>query len=230
MDQATKDELTHEHMALVERIVAAERNKLGANVEIDDLRSFAFEGFSDALNRYDPSRKVPFPAYAAPRIRGSIYDGLSQMDWFPRKLRRRITYYRKCEESLNQYTETPPPEDKVEAVHQLADRLKELAAAYITTYAAETEKEVAAEPAKAELALERKRFCSKLKVHIDALPEKQRHIIKSYYFNEKNLVEIAREMEISKSWASKLLSAGLRNLRLAFDGKPLFMDDPGFHF
>lgn len=226
MDQATKDELTHEHMALVGRIVAAERNKLGGNVEVDDLRSFALEGFSDALNRYDPSRKVPFAAYAAPRIRGAIYDGLSQMGWFPRKLRRRITYYRKCAESLNQYTHTPPPEDKVEAVHQMADRLKELASAYITTYAAETEMDGAAEPAVAELALERKRFCSKLMVHIDALPKKQRHIIKSYFFEEITLVEIAKEMEISKSWASKLLSAGLRNLRMAFDGKPLFMDDP----
>jgi RNA polymerase sigma factor for flagellar operon FliA len=226
MDQATKDELTHAHMALVNRIVIAERNKLGANVEIDDLRSFALEGFSDALNRYDASRNVPFLAYATPRIRGAIYDGLSQMGWFPRKLQRRINYYRKCEETLKQYTSTPPPEDKVEAVHRMADRLKELACAYITTYAAQTEKADTAEPAEAELALERKRFSSKLKLHINALPKKQRHIIQRYYFEEISLVEIAKEMEISKSWASKLLSAGLRNLRLAFDGKPLFMDEP----
>jgi RNA polymerase sigma factor for flagellar operon FliA len=230
MDQATKDAFTHEHMALVNRIASAERNKLGADVELDDLRSFALEGFSVALNRYDPSRNVPFLAYAAPRIRGAIYDGLSQMGWFPRKLRRRINHYRKCEESLNQYTQTPPPEDKVEAVHRMADRLKELACAYITTYAADTETEEAAEPAEAELALERKRFCNKLMVHISTLPKKQRQIIQSYYFKDINLIEIAKEMGISKSWASKLLSAGLRNLRLAFDGKPLFMDDPGSPF
>ncbi len=227
MDQVTKDEFTHKHMAFVNRIVLAERNKLGANVDLDDLRSFALEGFSTALSRYDPSRNVPFPAYAAPRIRGAIYDGLSQMGWFPRKLRRRINYYRKCEESLNQYGNTPPPEDKVEAVHQLANRLKGLASAYITTYAADAENEEAAEPAEAELALERKRFSSKLKVQISALPKKQRQVIQRYYFEDTTLVDIAKEMDISKSWASKLLSAGLSNLRQAFDGKPLFMDDPG---
>ena len=226
MDRAKKDELTHEHMGLVERIAAAERNKLGADIALEDLRSFALEGFSDALNRYDPSRKVPFVAFAAPRIRGAIYDGLSQMGWFPRNLRRQITFYRKCEDRLKQYTETPPPEDKVEAVHRLADRLRELATAYVTTYAADTENEEMAEPPEAELALERKRFCSKLKVHIHALPPKQRHVIQRHYFDDIKLNQVAREMEISKSWASKLLSAGLRNLRLAFDGRPLFMDDP----
>ncbi len=218
MESHERDLLVRDNLRYVERIIAVERRKLGTgiNVEKEDIRSFALEGLASAIDRYDPARNVPFMAYAAPRIRGAIYDGLCQSNLFPRRLLRKIVYYRKTETMLRSYVDTPPPGDKVEAVHRLADTLKELATAYVTTYAAETEVEPELPPVNADTNLERRRFRTELKVSVAALPKKQHHVVHAYFFDDLTLAQIAESMNISKSWASKLLKSGLATLRKSF--------------
>jgi RNA polymerase sigma factor for flagellar operon FliA len=46
----------------------------------DDLASAAVLGLIDAVDRFEPGRGVPFEAYAALRIRGSIIDELRRVD------------------------------------------------------------------------------------------------------------------------------------------------------
>jgi len=205
-------------MQYVERIITVERRKLGSgiNVEKEDIRSFALEGLASAIDRYDPERNVPFMAYAAPRIRGAIYDGLYQSNMFPRRLLRKIAYYRKTEMMLRSYSDTPPPEDKIETVHRLADTLKELATAYVTTYVAETDTEAELPTVNADTDLERRRFRTELMVSIAALPKKQQRVLHAYFFDDLTLDQIAERMNVSKSWTSKLLKSGLATLRKSF--------------
>ncbi len=220
MEDTARDELFQKAMPLVKYLVASERKRFGSEVETDELRSFAMLGLATALDRYDPTRNVSFSTFAEHRIRGAIYDGIDQLGWLPRRLKRRIGFYRRSQEMLHSYSNEPPPEDKVEAVHRLADRLKELATAYMTTYASENEDEGVPQPADAEYALERKRFRLQLNAAINALPKKQRAVLRSYFFEEMKLHEIARSMDISTSWASKLLSTALAHLRTIFEEQP----------
>lgn len=224
IEKAARDALAQQSMKLVDRIVAVEKRKLGHGLGADELRSYALEGLAQALDRYDPGRNVAFSTYAEPRIRGAIYDGLSQMSLFPRSLARNIRFYRQCEEMLHYQGDAPLPSDQVEAAHQLADRLKELATAYVTSYVSETNEEAAYAPAEAEYFLERKRFSAKLRSAVKRLPRKQQAVVESYYFEEMNLIEISKKMGISKGWASKLLSAGLQGLRKSFDEAPSSLD------
>ncbi len=223
MEAAAREKLARESMEAIERLVAAERKKIGLSkrVEIDELRSFAMEGLAAAIERYDPGRQVPFMAFARSRIQGAIYDGLSQTGWLPRRLHRRIAFYRKSEEMLRSYSTTPPPQDEVENVHRLADTLKELSTAYVTTYVAESENEPASSPAEADVVIDRKRFSARLKHCINELPEKQRQIVRGYYFEDLNLAQVAERMGISISWASRRLSSALKSLRRSFGEEEL---------
>ncbi|MCP4679480.1 MAG: sigma-70 family RNA polymerase sigma factor [Deltaproteobacteria bacterium] len=218
MEGNERDLLVRENMPYVERIIMAEQRRLGSgiHVEKDDIRSFALEGLAYSIDRYDPGRNVPFMAYAASRIRGAIFDGLCQSSAFPRRLLRKIAYYQKAEMMIRSYADTPPPDDKVEAVHRLADTLKELATAYVTTYAAETETESESPQDNADINLERRRFRTELMVSVSALPKKQQHVVHAYFFEDLTLTQIAERMSISKSWVSKLLNSGLASLRKSF--------------
>ena len=48
--------------------------------DADDIASAAVLGLIDAVDRFEPGRGVPFEAYAALRIRGSIIDELRRVD------------------------------------------------------------------------------------------------------------------------------------------------------
>ena len=59
------------------------------NVEYDDLVGFGVFGLMDAIEKFDPAKKVKFNTYAVTRIRGSIYDELRSIDWVPRSIRQK---------------------------------------------------------------------------------------------------------------------------------------------
>ena len=59
-------------------------------MELSDLTQAGFLGLLDAASKYDEAKGVRFSTYAELRIRGSILDGLRELDWVPRSVRRRL--------------------------------------------------------------------------------------------------------------------------------------------
>jgi RNA polymerase sigma factor for flagellar operon FliA len=219
MDQAQRDALAREHLPLVDGIVATMAIRFSGLVEPEDLRSYAMEGLADAIDRFDESRGVPFGGYAARRIRGAVYDGLAQASWLPRRLVRKIAFYRRADEMLSHASESPPPRDVIETTHRLADRLGEMAAAYVTTYdAAAGAQAAASEPQPdAESLLARKRHSEQVRAMIATLPESQQTLIDLYFYEDCRLAEIAERLGHHKSWASRVLVSALGRLKTAFE-------------
>lgn len=202
----------------MERIVQYMARRIGNNVDIDELRSYAMDGLAQAINKYDPSLGVPIAGFAAKRIRGAIFDGLARNRMLPRRLIRQITFIRQSEEMMKYEQTNPPPQDKVETVHRLANRLKDLACAYVTTSTAATEEQIESDAVtNSEFIIDRKKYYEKIKVSIETLPEQQQTLIRQFYFDEKNLKQIAEELGKSKSWASRNLQIALRNMREHFE-------------
>ncbi len=223
MDERSANELVTKHLFLVETIVHRERRKLGTDkATTEEMSSFAKEGLVIAANSFDESRGVPFVSYAKMKMRWRIYDGLCELGWFPRRMRRNINFYRRADEMLRSHSDTPPPKDKVEAVHRLSDRLKELATAYVTTYAAEEEKEPATVPPEAEDNLERKRFSRRIRTYVDSLPPKESLVIRRYFFEERKLIDIAKELSLSTSWTPRHLQSGHTTLARSLTAQPDF--------
>jgi RNA polymerase sigma factor for flagellar operon FliA len=184
------------------------------------MRAFALEGLVAAMEDYDPRKGASFNFYSQKKIRWAIYDGLREMGWFPRGLRRKMKFYRQAHEMLEMSTGTPPPQDKIDAVHRLSDKLKELATAYITSYTAETENEPASVPPEAETHLIKKESSNAIKKVIERLPPKEKNVVLAYYFEDKKLSEIAQELRLSNSWVSKILASGLKRIRRSLNENP----------
>jgi RNA polymerase sigma factor for flagellar operon FliA len=80
----------HTELPLVEIIARQIARTVGRLVEFDDLVATGREGLLDAARRFDPTRDVPFRAYANLRVRGAILDGVRQNSPLPRRTYERV--------------------------------------------------------------------------------------------------------------------------------------------
>jgi RNA polymerase sigma factor for flagellar operon FliA len=215
MESTSTFESIESYFPLVDKILKWEIRKLSLNSKMGaDLRSHGIEGLLNAARTFDSSRGATFETYAAKRIRWAIYDGIRKMGWFPRHAVSKAKFYRKADEILSAKGKEPSPVDKTEAVHRLSGALKELTAVYIISYSEDALQNVEAENASdAELSVDMKRIVGRLRHYMNSLPKKERHILVEFFFEDRTLTEIAEDMAITRSWASKLLSSGLRRLR-----------------
>ena len=84
---SAEDQAVTENLPLVRYIAARIASTIPASVELDDLIQTGTLGLIDAVRRFDPSKGIPFPAYARYRIRGAILDALRALDWATRNQR-----------------------------------------------------------------------------------------------------------------------------------------------
>ncbi|MFP5326595.1 MAG: sigma-70 family RNA polymerase sigma factor, partial [Acidimicrobiia bacterium] len=97
---ANEDKLVRDHLNLVRRAVAEMSAKMPKHAPRDDLMSAGMCGLAQAARSFDPSRGVPFHAYAATRIRGSLLDELRTHDWASRPVRARARQLEVANEKL----------------------------------------------------------------------------------------------------------------------------------
>src|SRR5690606_25232796 len=79
------------------------------------LVSYGVFGLIDAIDRYEPDRGFKFETFAAPRIRGAIYDGLRQLDWVPRSVRSRAREVERAIAELEQQLDRAPSDEELAA-------------------------------------------------------------------------------------------------------------------
>ena len=89
LDREQRDAIVISHLPLVKAIASRVRENLPVQVELDDLVHAGILGLFDAVQKYDPGKRVVFHLYAKHRIRGAILDSLRQLDWASRDLRKR---------------------------------------------------------------------------------------------------------------------------------------------
>lgn len=101
-DPDAGDFLVKKYMPLVHYHVQRIATGLPKSVKREELKSLAFVGLFDAIEKFDPSRDLKFDTYASFRIRGSIIDGLRKEDWLPRSVREKAKRIEATLERLEQ--------------------------------------------------------------------------------------------------------------------------------
>jgi RNA polymerase sigma factor for flagellar operon FliA len=86
---AVKSKLIEAYFPLVKYLAERLVSTLPASVEVDDLVSMGTFGLIEAIDRFDLSRGIQFKTYCTSRIRGAILDNLRTNDWVPRLVRLR---------------------------------------------------------------------------------------------------------------------------------------------
>ena len=183
--------------------------------EFEELVGMAFLGLVEAAERFDPSKGVPFRAYAQIRVRGSLLDGLSKLGGLSRtayakaRAYRALTDYQEHEEIERRSNGSP--EEKLAQVFQQA---AQAAFVHRLSYTAEDGEELLAdEGATPEEITQQKEMNQLLTNAVSKLPEKERLVIEEYYLKHKTFDEIGAEYEMSKGWISKVHKKALANLQ-----------------
>jgi RNA polymerase sigma factor for flagellar operon FliA len=113
LDPEERNRLLIEHLPQVQYIARRVHDRLPSQVPVEDLYHAGVLGLMEALERYNPEKKVQFKSYSKFRIRGAILDSLRELDWSPRSLRRQAREVEQAHERLRQRLGRSPSELEV---------------------------------------------------------------------------------------------------------------------
>lgn len=214
--------LVRDNLALVGHIVRETMTRLPAHIGRDDLTSAGMTALVLSAQSYDEARGVPFARFAAIRIRGALVDELRSMDWASRSVRGRA---REVEAARNQLAVTlgrsPRPHEVAEtlgvSVSELGNIDADVHRASVLSlqgFAPETGAAMVADVQRGpeQLVLDREQL-GYLHDAIAELPERLRHVVQAYFFDQRQMADIAAELGVTESRISQLRAEALKLLR-----------------
>jgi RNA polymerase sigma factor for flagellar operon FliA len=104
-----------ELLPLVKRVALKIRERLPAQVELDDLSANGVLGLVDAVAKFDASKRVKLETYARHRVRGAILDGLRAADPASRDLRLKNKMIQKLYRELEAKVGRPVQDEEMAA-------------------------------------------------------------------------------------------------------------------
>ena len=114
-----RNKLMEHYLCLVKYTANRLYSKLPDKVELDDLFQAGIFGLKDAIDAFDPGRKVKFETYCTQRIRGSILDELRNNDWVPRLVRARAHQLERARQGLEVRLGRDPNEQELADVLEM---------------------------------------------------------------------------------------------------------------
>lgn len=213
---AERDVLIEKYLPFATSIASKMIRTLPSEVDFDDILCNARLGLLEAAKRYDEKFGVDFRTFAYYRVKGAIYDGLRKTGWIPRSLYSRIKFEQAANEYLqaNEKRMDSTSEFYQKELSELSHSINSVASIYVMSIDSMEDFEVEDEQANKDI--ERKAEFQKIKEKvcdaIESLPDKERKLIKMYYFQNKTMEDIGRQLNLSKSWTSRLHARGLELL------------------
>jgi RNA polymerase sigma factor for flagellar operon FliA len=225
----SRNQLVERYVQLVKIVASKIASRLPKSVELDDLISAGVMGLIDAIDKYDASKSQNFKKYAEIRIRGAILDELRAMDWVSRSVRRQSAQLTGMQQQLRrQFGREATPDEvakemglDLDQYFKLLDKLKPVLLLSYENQGPSTDGEsrsfdtiirdtTASDPSK---LLHDQNIRTLIKELNDTLPEKQRLVVKMYYFEGMNLKEIGSVLNVTESRVSQLNSQAIRSLK-----------------
>lgn len=225
-----RDKLVHNYLPLVKQVVARVAISLPLHIEKEELSSFGVIGLFDAIEKFDYKRGYKFETYAYTRIRGSVLDGLRDMDWVPNSIRKKAKNFQSKLNELEQKIGRSATEAEIASFLDISESelnklLQETAPVTfiplepINDYdnkkssGISLENVVDEENNSPEKLVEYAHLQNVLGEAIEKLPEKEKMVVALYYFEDLNLKEISSILKLSESRISQLHSKAIFRLR-----------------
>lgn len=229
VDGKLRDQLIMDYAPLIRFVAQRIAARLPSNIEIDDLISAGVIGLMDAIEKYDPSRDNKFKTYAEFRIRGAILDELRSQDWVPRSVRDKAKKIDRTYAELEQrFGRTVSDAEISDALGMhLGEYYEMIAKVKAVTLLSIDELSGQGNQDKKSLLeclenvnsknpftqLKSKGVRDLLVKHIEDLPEKQKLVLSLYYYEDLNLKEIGKVLDVTESRVSQLHTQAVTKLR-----------------
>lgn len=207
------------YLPLVERVVNRISIK-SAEYDRGDLTNIGVIGLMDALNKYDPQKKVPFESYAMIRIKGAILDEVRKNAKISRYKMKTVNDFYKAKATLEQELKREATDLEICNIMQISeqqlgeiyDSIHYLASVSLedTLFSNEQEGMTVQDTIQdqsmtnAEEAILQEEQQAILEKHVASLSEREQLILSLYYREELTLREIAEVLDISIARVSQL--------------------------
>jgi RNA polymerase sigma factor for flagellar operon FliA len=209
----------HDELPLVDVVARQIRSEL----DHDEMMSFGREGLLEAAQRFDPDRGVPFRRFANYRVRGAILDGMRSHAGLSRRTYEKV----RALESALLVTQGLQEDTRAAVVaglqgaradDRLADTLATIATAMAVGFgpsnAVSQSGEVVpvSELDDPERAAESSELMALVRAQLETLPESEACLIRRHYLRGEDIDDVSKDLGLSKSWGSRLLSRGMATL------------------
>lgn len=223
-----KEKIVEKYIPLVKYL--ASRIMLGKAkyIEYEDLVSYGIVGLLDAINRYDSSKGMKFSSYATLRIKGAMIDEIRKNRPISKGAMDKLAKYNESVERLqNKFMREPSIKEIAmdlnvteSEVSQVENYINYMAILSLESVIYSDDDDVTImetledkDTVSPEESLEYKERLEMLADAIERLKEKDKLILKLYYYEKFTLKEIGQVLEVSESRVCQLHSRAIRNLR-----------------
>jgi RNA polymerase sigma factor for flagellar operon FliA len=183
----------------------------GLEADFGDYLQLAVTGLLESISRYDPEMAIGFISYAQRRIEGAILNGLpklselhAQIDFQKRQAKERVDSLLGGERGKS-------------SEHGLLERMVSLTVDLGIGFMLEGfsfyQAEEPADEHDGYASFVLKEHKEILRQHLEALPPKERYVLRYHYLFGFGLEDIAKQMELTKGRVSQLHRQALARLR-----------------
>jgi len=207
-------DLVEQHLPLVRSLA---RRYVASGEPLEDLVQVASVGLVAAARRFDPSRGIPFAAYATPTVDGELRRYLRDRTGtirVPRREQELAADLRRAARAMSQLTgHEPSLHEAAAAVGVSTVVAADALLAMVSPLPLDALEPTANPAAEEEIeACERRELVREL---LAALTPREREIVRLRFGEDLSQLEIGRRVHLSQSQASRLLAAALEKLRQA---------------
>ncbi len=230
LSREKREELILRYAPLVKYVAGRLAMKLPPHVMPDDLISAGVIGLMDAIEKFDPAKRIRFKTYAEFRIRGAMLDELRSMDWVPRSVRKKASELEKTFEKLQKDLGRPPEDEELakamglsmEKYYQLLDKTRNISFLDIDVIRKRMPDssdddlfDLIADDGESDpfVRMNLQEVKEILVNSIKALPEKERLVVSLYYYEQLTMREIGEIMGYTESRISQMHTKAMLKLR-----------------
>ncbi len=194
---------------------------------MDDIVNEGLIALLDAVEKFDPQKKVKFETYASIKVRGAMIDYIRKQDCFPRRLKRIAKNIIEAENDLNhRLGRTPTDQELADFLEVSLEEYEKMQAETCALNMLSFEEiiyekglenieiSLTGDPIRGpEQVVAEKELEDVLAKDIEMLNDKEKIVISLYYKEQLKIKEISDVMGISDSRVSQIHSNALRKLK-----------------
>ncbi|TWF74587.1 RNA polymerase sigma-28 (SigD/FliA/WhiG) subunit [Pseudonocardia hierapolitana] len=220
--RALRDRLVVHYTPLLRAVAHRLGSALPSYVEVADLVQCGVFGLIDAVERFDPERSPRFESYAVPRIRGAILDELRAQDWVPRTVRGRARELERAQERLESRLQRAATHAEladelglgVQEVRALGRQVQLISVEALDESSGGVSEVLADDGAPDPMAVvQAAETLRQLAFAVEQLEERDRHVVRLYYLENRTLAEIGRLLGVTESRVCQLHTRLVGRLR-----------------